>query len=312
MADSVLICDYVDHLLPMGLKEMGYHVIYAPEITLPLVRETLPDLAGLIVNTKTPVDRAMMQSARRLKFIGRLGVGLDIFDEAAAEEHDIKLINTPGANANAVGEHVFGMLLGLLRHIPAANASVKSGYWLREKHRGRELANLTVGIIGCGNTGRAFASKFGGWMTKVLTYDKYKTHYVDDLRFVTESTLEEVLYRSDVISLHVPLTDETIGMVDSAFLERCKDGVVLINASRGRVVDTAALVEALKNGKVSGACLDVLSNEKLATLSKREKSLFEELCAMDRVILTPHIAGWTFQSRENIAVQLLNSLQLSD
>ena len=277
--------------------------------TLGQVEEWLPSLSGIIVNTRTPIDRNMMERARRLKFIGRLGVGLDIFDEAAADELRIALINTPGANANAVGEHVFGMLLGLIRHIPEANESVKSGQWLREKHRGRELGDMTVGLIGCGNTGRAFASKFGGWMTKVLTYDKYKTHYVEDLRFVTESSLEEVIELSDVISLHVPLTNETKGMVDAQFLSKCKDGVIIINASRGRVVDLMALVDALEDGKVSGACLDVLPNEKLATLSQFERDLYDKLYRMDNVILTPHIAGWTYQSRENIARQMLNSLQ---
>jgi D-3-phosphoglycerate dehydrogenase len=204
------------------------------------------------------------------------------------------------------------MLITLLRHIASANNSVKSGYWLREKHRGRELAGLTVGVIGCGNTGRAFASKFAGWQTNVLTYDKYKTHYVDDLRFVTESSLEEVLAQSDVISLHVPLTEETMGMVNYEFIERCKDGVILMNASRGKVVDTRSLIEALDKGKVSGACLDVLSNEKLATLSRQEKNEFEALCARENVIMTPHIAGWSFQSRRNIATQMIDSLQLSD
>ena len=308
----VLVCDYVEHVLLNGLNDLGYKVIYSPEATNQQVSELIDELTGVIVNTRTKFDRDLMKAGKKLRFIGRLGVGLDIFDEQAAQDYGIKLINTPGANANAVGEHIFGMLLGLVRNIPAANTSVKSGYWLREKQRGRELRCMTVGIIGCGNTGKAFASKFANWETIVLSYDKYKEHYVDDLRFVRESSLEEVMELSDVISLHVPLTKETLGMVDSAFLTRCRNGVIIINSSRGKVIDTAALVEGLDSGKVGGACLDVLANEKLESLSAAEKNHFERLCEMDNVILTPHIAGWTFQSKRNIAQQMLNSLHEID
>ena len=249
-----------------------------------------------------------MESAAALRFIGRLGAGLDIFDVEEAEGRDIQIINTPGANANAVGEHMFGMLLALMRHIPQANSSVKRGAWLREQHRGRELKGLTIGVIGFGNTGSAFARKFANWETKVVAYDKYKRHYADDLRFVEECSLIEVVSRSDIVSLHVPLTNETRAMVNSDFLQRCKKGVVILNGSRGGVVQTSDLLEALRSGRVSGACLDVLENEKLGTLTDHEQERFEALCALQQVVLSPHIAGWTYASKRNIAMQLVERI----
>jgi D-3-phosphoglycerate dehydrogenase len=262
-------------------------------------------MEGIIVNTKTPVRKQLLDNCPDLKFIGRLGVGLDIIDTEEADRRKIKVINTPGANANAVAEHMFGMLLALFRKIPAANRSVKEGYWLREHHRGREIGGLTIGVIGFGNTGSAFAGKFANWLTQIVAYDKYKTHYADHLRFVVETTLEKVIEDSDIISLHVPLTELTNGLVDRTFLRACKKGVVILNGSRGKVVDTKALIDALRSGHVSGACLDVLENEKLNTYSEKEKAHFASLKSMNSVILSPHVAGWTVESKGNIARQIL-------
>jgi D-3-phosphoglycerate dehydrogenase / 2-oxoglutarate reductase len=302
---KVLVCDYVHSDLLTGLAQMGFHVVYAPEIENQEVRDWLPFMEGVIINTRTPLRKPLLERCPELRFIGRLGVGLDIIDMDVARRRGIKVINTPGANANAVAEHMFGMLLALFRKIPAADRSVKEGKWLREQHRGRELKGLTVGVIGFGNTGSAFAGKFANWQTQVMSYDKYKTHYADHIRFVEETTLERVIEESDILSLHVPLTDITKGMVNSAFLNACRRGVVLLNGSRGKVVDTEALVEALQSGHVSGACLDVLENEKLITYSEREKAHFASLKSMDNVILSPHIAGWTGLSKVNIARQIL-------
>ena len=302
---KVLICDYVHSDLLNGLEQMGFHIVYAPDIRNQEVQDWLPGMDGIIVNTKTPVLKPLIDKCPTLKFIGRLGVGLDIIDTEEAHRRGIVIINTPGANANAVAEHMFGMLLALFRKIPAANRSVKEGNWLREQHRGREIGGLTVGIIGFGNTGSAFAGKFANWLTQVVAYDKYKTHYADELRFVEEATLQSVLDNCDIISLHVPLTEVTNGMVDKTFLSACKNGVVILNGSRGKVVDTGALIDALRSGHVSGACLDVLENEKLTTYSEKEKAHFASLISMDNVILSPHIAGWTVESKVNIAQQIL-------
>jgi D-3-phosphoglycerate dehydrogenase len=305
---KVLVTEYVHHLLIHGLRDLGYHVVYAPEIAPPEVAQWLEDFEGIIVNTKTPVDAPLMERCEGLRFIGRLGVGLDIVDTDMATVRGITVINTPGANANAVGEHMFGMLLALLRHIPVAHGEVMSGLWRREKNRGEELRGKTIGIIGYGNTGSAFAAKFAGWGTQVLAYDKYKRHYAGDLRYVREVELDELQAQSDVISLHVPLTTETMYMVDETFLRKCKKGIILLNSSRGKVVDTGALACLLAEGHVAGACLDVLENEKPGSYTSEEQELFEALTQEKKVLLTPHIAGWTKASYRNIASQMLREI----
>ena len=306
---KILLTDYVHHDLLEGLRSEGVHVTYAPEASSEMLAEWLSSFDGIIVNTRTPVRAGILNANPQLRLVGRLGVGLDIIDMDEAVRRGIHVVHTPGANANAVAEHCMGMLLGLLRHIPRANAEVKLGSWYREKNRGVEVEGLTIGIIGFGHTGSAFARKFAGWKTEIVAYDKYKTHYAGDLRFVQEATLEEVVRRSDVISLHVPLTDETRAMVDARFLSRCRRGVVLINASRGQVVDTRALVEALAEGQVGGACLDVLERENPAQRTAEDKEIYRRLFALDQVVLTPHIAGWTHGAKRQIARQMLAGIR---
>jgi len=301
----VLITDYVHHSLITGFTEAGYKVNYAPEAGAENVKVWLPGCVGLVVNTKTVVDRVMMDRSPELEFIGRLGVGLDTIDVEEAEKRGIRVVATPGANANAVAEHMFGMLLALLRNFRAADHTVREGHWIRERHRGRELGGLTVGVIGYGNTGSAFASKFVGWKTQVLTYDKYKEHYAEGERLIRETDLETLIAESDIISLHVPLTDETYHMIDEGFLQKCKPGVIILNGSRGKVVDTIALADAIDTGRVGGAALDVLENEKLNNYSNAERLTFKRLLSYGNVILTPHIAGWTDKSKLQIARQIL-------
>ena len=305
----VLIADYVDHSLVVGLIEAGFTPVYAPEVPNEKVADWLENCAGIIVNTRTPVRRELMEAAPNLKFIGRLGAGLDIIDLEEADRRGISVIPTPGANANAVGEHMFGMLLALMHNILWADRSVRQGAWVRERHRGEELTGKTIGIIGFGNTGSAFASKFAGWKTNVLAYDKYKEHYAADYRFVEETDLETVLEHSDVISLHVPLTEETKYLVNDEFLLKCKDGVIILNGSRGKVVDTGALLRAMDRGKVKGACLDVVENENPENRLGEEALMYENLFSRKQTILTPHIAGWTKESKRNIAYQLLKGIR---
>jgi D-3-phosphoglycerate dehydrogenase len=218
------------------------------------------------------------------------------------------VINTPQANANAVAEHIFGMLLGLLRNILIADTEVRKGIWNREKNRGTELRGKTVGIIGYGNNGSAFASKFSGWGVTVLAYDKYKTGFAEGSAFIREVTLEKLLEKSEIVSLHVPLTQETRQMVDAQFLSQCKSGAILINSSRGRVVNTNALIAALESGWISGACLDVFENERPETYDRVEAQMYATLAGFPNVVLTPHIAGWTFESKLQIAGQILHEV----
>jgi D-3-phosphoglycerate dehydrogenase len=200
------------------------------------------------------------------------------------------------------------MLLALLRKIAIADHEVREGTWNREKNRGSEIKGKTIGIIGFGNTGSAFASKFAGWDVQVIAYDKYKTNYTSGLSFVKESALEDVLASSDIISLHIPLTEKTRYLVNAEFLTRMKPGAILINSSRGRNVDTAALVKALQGGHLGGACLDVFENEKPASYSSGEKKLYSTLASLPNVILTPHIAGWTHESKQRIAEQVVGEV----
>jgi D-3-phosphoglycerate dehydrogenase len=305
----VLVTDYVHPLLITGLRGLGYFVHYAPEIERRQVLDWIHNSTGLVINTKTVADAEMIACAKELKWIARLGSGLDIIDLDAARARNIVVMNTPQANANAVAEHVFGMLLSLLQNICVADSEMRDGYWNREKNRGTELGGKTVGIIGYGHTGSAFASKFAGWNVNVIAYDKYKANYVSaDEPFIHESTLEEVLTLSDILSLHLPLTSETRQLVNASFLSQCKPGIILLSSSRGRIVDTTALLDALQSGGVGGACLDVFENEKPGTFTSDETERYHSLASMDNVILTPHISGWTFESKQRIAKQVVQEV----
>jgi len=185
------------------------------------------------------------------------------------------------------------MILALLNNLIPADREVRAYEWEREKHRGRELRGMTVGIIGLGHTGTAFAEKLATWGVEVISYDKYKTSYPDSVSFVHKTDLETIRREADLISLHLPLTSETRHMVNETFISKCKNGVIFSNTSRGAVVDTVALIKALKNGKVSGACMDVFENERPETFSAGEKEMYGTLYKMDNVVLSPHIAGWT-------------------
>jgi len=304
----VLISDYVHPVLICGLTSQGYEVLYAPEIEQPQLLEWIGGYDGIVVNTKVVVDPQLLEHASHLKWVARLGSGLDTINQQACADRDIRVISTPQANANAVAEHVFGMLLSLLRNIVVADHEVRQGIWNREGNRGQELSGRTVGIIGFGNNGGAFGRKFAGWNVRVLAYDKYKSDYTGDLDFVTESDLDTVLQEAEVLSLHVPLTAETHYMVNSDFLARCRPGCILINSSRGKVVQTSALLEALESGLLGGACLDVLENEKFDTYHDSERLVYSRLTQLPNVVCTPHIAGWTIESKMRIANQIVEEV----
>ena len=215
----------------------------------------------------------------------------------AAKKHQVTVFNSPEGNAQAVGEHATGMLLSVLNNLNRGDNEVRKGIWNREENRGRELNSMSLGIIGYGHTGSAFAKCLSGFGCKILAYDKYKADFGDDL--VMESTLEDILNTCDVISLHLPLTAETRRYVDDSFISETKKTPILINTSRGKVVDTAAIVEGMKNGQLSGACLDVHEYETASFESLDLASLpapMQFLIASDNVILSPHVAGWTHES----------------
>ena len=263
------------------------------------LKALLPLYDGMLVRSKFFVDEDLIAGAKNLKLIARAGAGMDNIDEIYCQKNNINLINAPEGNRDAVAEHVIGMLLNLMRNISKSNAEIKNGIWLREENRGIEIGGKTIGIIGYGNTGKALAKKLSGFGVQVIAYDKYLTNYSD--QFVQEVSLNELQNRADIISIHVPLTVETKYLIDAAFLSNLKTGVVILNASRGPVLQTAALIQYINNGKVAYAALDVLENEKIDQLNAVEQATFDLLCKESKVLLTSHIAGWTEASYYKIA-----------
>jgi D-3-phosphoglycerate dehydrogenase len=305
---KVLITDYVHPHLIHGLGELGYDVSYDKNISLASTKDIISNYEGIIINSKTIMNREMIDLATKLRFIGRLGSGLEIVDLAYAKEKNVHVFNSPEGNRNAVAEHALGMLLALANNIIPGNQGVKSFNYSREPNRGFELEGKTIGIIGFGNTGSSFAKLLTGFKVKILAYDKYLSGFADSNKQVKEASLKKLLRKSDIISLHVPLTEFTHNMVNDKFLSKMKENSILINTSRGKVVDIKALNKALKSGKLNGACLDVLPNEKFSTLNEAEIKSYKRLFKHSRVIITPHVAGWTNESLFKIADVLLTKI----
>lgn len=312
MTNKVLITDKVHEVLIEGLSLAGWDVHYDTAADNEFLDEHLCDYNGIIINSKIIMDKHRMDKGRQLRFIGRLGSGLEIIDVAHAESKNIAVYNSPEGNSNAVAEHEMAMILTLLNKLIPADREVRQQIWEREKNRGREFRGMTVGIIGLGHTGTAFAEKLTGWGVNVISYDKYKTSYPDSVNFVHKTDLETITREADLISLHLPLISETRHMVNETFISKCKNGVIFSNTSRGAVVDTKALIKALKNGKISGACMDVFENERPDTFSASEQEMYSALYAMDNVVLSPHIAGWTHESLYKIADVLLGKINSGD
>lgn len=263
---------------------------------------------GVVIRSRFKIDQIFMDAATQLKFIARVGAGLDSIDEAYAKKKRIKLIAAPEGNRNAVGEHTLGMLLSLFNHLNRADRQVKSGVWDREGNRGVELDGKVVGIIGYGNMGKAFAKKLKGFDCTVICYD-----ILEDVgnKNATQVSLQTLFDMADVVSIHTPWTPHTDKMVDAEFIAKFKKPFWFLNTARGKSVVTADLVEALKNGKILGAGLDVLEYEKLSfeSLFTKEMPLaMKELIGMDNVMLSPHIAGWTLESKEKLAETIVEKI----
>lgn len=287
---------------------MGFACDYEPDISLEQTRQVIEQYEGLIINSKILVDRAFLDRAVRLQFVGRLGSGMEIVDQVYAAEKGVAIFSSPEGNRNAVAEQALGMLLTLSNNLLRADREVRQNTWRREANRGFELAGKTIGIVGFGHTGSQFAKKLAGMDVQVLAYDKYKTGYAAEMPWVKESNPTEMEQQADIISLHLPLTPETIHYANDDFFNRCKPGLILINTARGKCVNTAHLLDALSAGRVGGACLDVFENEKPPTFTPAEQALYARLHHFENVVLSPHIAGWTHESKQKLATVLLQKI----
>jgi D-3-phosphoglycerate dehydrogenase len=289
------------------LKEIGWEVDYLPNISREEIKQKHNGYAGLIVRSKTLIDGDLLGQSPTVRFIGRAGAGLDNLDLKYLEAKGIHVLHASEGNRDAVGEYAVGALLSLLRKIPKANAEVREMTWDREGNRGEEIMGKTVGIIGYGNMGQAFARRLAGFGCNVLAYDKYKTGYSD--AYCRESTMEHLFRETDILSLHIPLTEETRRLVDAGYFGNFKKRLVFMNTARGEIVSLAGVLEAMQSGKVYGAVLDVLENERLNSLTPQQTAIFNSLRERPDVIFTPHIAGWTIESHVKINVALIEKIK---
>lgn len=306
---KILHIDSNHPLLWEQLEQAGFQNETDFNSTKQEVEIKIENYHGIVIRSRFKIDKTFLDKATNLKFIARVGAGLESIDCDYAIANGIHLIAAPEGNANAVGEHALGMLLALFNNLNIANNEIKSGQWKREANRGHELEGKTVGIIGYGNMGKSFAKKLSGFDVKVLCYDILPN--VGDAN-ATQVTLDELQEHSDVLSLHTPWTPETDKMVNKDFISTFKKPFWLINTARGNSVVTDDLVEALQSGKIKGAGLDVLEYEKLSfeTLFEGEKpKAFEYLLQAENILLTPHIAGWTFESHQKLAQTIADKIK---
>jgi D-3-phosphoglycerate dehydrogenase len=297
MKGEVYFIDTVHPVLEERLTQFGFTCIDLTKVANSELLPRMLNAVGIVIRSRITLSKESIEQLPHLQFIARSGSGLENIDVSACEEKGIHLFNSPEGNRNAVAEHALGMLLSMFNHIAISNQEIRRGIWDREGNRGLELDGKTIGVIGFGNNGAAFAKKLSGFDVKLMAFDKYKTGFGD--RFVQECTLEAILDQADVISFHIPQNKETIHYMNESFLERCSKPIYLINVSRGKIVDTKALVNGLKSGKIKGACLDVLEHERSSFESFFEQELSEELSYLlsaKNVLLSPHVAGWTTES----------------
>jgi D-3-phosphoglycerate dehydrogenase len=307
---KILFIDTAHPLLREELEKMGFQCDHFPDFSKEELIGIACEYVGFIIRSKIPLDEKILPKAHKLKFIARVGAGMENIDVPLAEKLGIVCLNAPEGNRDAVAEQAIGMLLALMNHLIRVDSEVRNGIWIREGNRGLEIMGKTVAIIGYGNTGSAFTRKLSGFGADIIAYDKYKTGFGTD--FVREVQMKEVFEKADILSFHIPLAEDTQYLFDNTYIQKFQKPFFLINTSRGKVVRTSDLVEALESGKVRGACLDVLEYEKFsfeAIQSDQLPEAFRKLISMQNVILSPHIAGWTHESNRKMAEVLVQKIR---
>lgn len=308
MALQVIITAPVHPFLVNTLQEKGYEVVYEPAISYADLLLRIKTAHGLIVTTRIKLDAVLLDQASHLKWIGRLGSGMELIDVPYAMAKGIQCESSPEGNRTTVGEHSLGLLLSLMNRIHSSYDEIKMGKWVRDANRADELTGKKVGIIGLGNTGTAFAKVLAGFDVQILAHDLYKSNFETDR--IKSASLETILQNADVISLHLPLTDLTFHYANDAFFEACKQQPYFISTCRGQVSSTASILKALQGQQIRGAGLDVMENEQLATYSASEKQVLAGLMAFPNFIATPHIAGYSQEAYQRMAQIILEKLSI--
>jgi len=303
MPMQVIIVDDVHPILINGLKEDNFIVDYLPGASENEILSIIQNYEGIVVRSKLQLGEQVLFKGSKLKWIARAGSGMDNVDVEFATRNNIICLNAAEANADSVGEHTVGMLLSLMHKLNQADLQVRASIWDREGNRGVEISSKTIGIVGFGHTGKSVAKKLSGFGCKILVYDKYLENY--GTGNAQQSEMDQIFEECDIITFHVPLTKETKGMVDNIYLNRFKKSIYLLNLSRGKVIRTKDLMTCMESGKVLGAALDVLENEKIGKLTEEEKEWFEYLIHSKRTLLAPHVGGWSKESYQKISEVLL-------
>jgi D-3-phosphoglycerate dehydrogenase len=305
---NILFADTAHPFLEQALTNAGHKCVYHEKLDRTLALEIMHQFDGVVIRSRFRFDKEMLDSTSNLKFIARVGAGMENIDQDYAESLGITCLNAPEGNCNAVAEQALGMLLALFNNLTRADREVRDGIWKREENRGVELNGKTIAIIGYGHTGSTFAKRLRGFDVKILVVDPYKSGYGNE--YIEESTMEKVFEEANIVSLHVPLNDETRYLVNADFLNRFRKDIYVLNTSRGKCLNTADLVDALERGKVLGAALDVMEFETLSFEQLDEvPAPLKALIASDKTILTPHIAGWTYESNLKMAQILVRKIE---